>query len=104
MKSKTRRLQLVLVFMALSCFVIYAYRGSESRRRTAATSNPAAEAQKPATPKTAPVAVPMAPAGGTFDITSSIIANGGGDTSGGTLSLTSTIGQPVVGTSTGGTF
>ena len=43
--------------------------------------------------------------GGTFTITKSVIAGGGGRTTGGTFTLDGTIGQSVAGTnSTGGTF
>jgi hypothetical protein len=42
--------------------------------------------------------------GGTFNMTSSVIAGGGGKSTGGTLALEGTIGQPALGVSTGGTF
>jgi hypothetical protein len=43
--------------------------------------------------------------GGTFSITKSVIAGGGGRSTGGTFTLDGTIGQPLAGTtSTGGTF
>ena len=46
-----------------------------------------------------------AQSGGTFQITKSVIAGGGGRTSGGTFTLDATIGEPVAGTnSTGGNF
>ena len=46
-----------------------------------------------------------AQSGGTFSITQSVIANGGGQSSGGTFNATGTAGQPAAGTSSnGGTF
>ena len=46
-----------------------------------------------------------AQSGGTFTITQSVIANGGGQSSGGTFNATGTAGQPAAGTSSnGGTF
>ena len=43
--------------------------------------------------------------GGTFEITQSVISNGGGTSDGGSFSLTGTTGQPLAGTnSTGGGF
>lgn len=46
-----------------------------------------------------------AQSGGAFEITQSVIANGGAKSDGGTFSLTGTIGQPLAGTnSTGGGF
>jgi len=43
-----------------------------------------------------------AQSGGTFNITKSVIAGGGGQTSGGTFVLDGTIGQPLAGTTSGG--
>src|SRR5580765_7393832 len=52
------------------------------------------------------VCVPLAgQSGGTFTITKSVSAGGGGTASGGTFSMDGTIGQPLAGTtSNGGTF
>ena len=54
----------------------------------------------------APFAVSVsAQSGGTFTITQSVVASGGGQSSGGTFNATGTSGQSVAGTSsTGGTF
>src|SRR5438309_6053612 len=47
----------------------------------------------------------LAQSGGTFTITKSVIATGGGSASGGTFSMDGTIGQSLAGTtSAGGTF
>ncbi len=50
-------------------------------------------------------AIVSAQSGGTFTITKSVIARGGGQASGGTFTMDGTIGQSVADTtSTGGTF
>lgn len=50
-------------------------------------------------------AIVSAQAGGTFEITQSVISNGGGDSGGGNFGLTGTSGQSLAGTnSTGGGF
>lgn len=49
--------------------------------------------------------VVLAQSGGTYNITQSVVSNGGGTSNGGTFSITGTAGQPVAGAnSTGGQF
>jgi len=51
----------------------------------------------------ATVSTGFAQSGGTFSITKSVIAGGGGRASGGTFTLEGTIGQPFAGTQSTGT-
>ena len=46
----------------------------------------------------------LAQTGGTFAITSSVIAGGGGTSTGGVFAITGALGQPVVGGASGGNF
>jgi len=94
------------VLVALFGLAIYANRGLQNSGPK--TKNAASRAENPklTVAKTGVAAKPAAPqqSGGSFDIASSVIANGGGDSTGGSLSLTGVIGQPVVDTSSGGAF
>ena len=50
------------------------------------------------------VVVSYGQSGGSFSLTQSVIAGGGGQSTGGTFTATGTAGQPAASTSTGGTF
>ena len=112
MKTTARRFSILLALLALSGLTIYAHRivsGGGSAKPPTRISAKTGEASLPTTPGVAATsddesALEPMQTGGSFNITKSVIASGGGNSSGGSNQLTGTIGQASTGVSTGGSF
>ncbi len=96
------KLTLLMALVALSGLTVYAYRASEQWRGHSAAAR--IGPQGLLTAENAEATVEPAQSGGSYNITQSVIAGGGGASSGGSYAENGVIGQSAVGASSGGQY